>query len=127
MTAVEAFRDIQIAVRVGRNLVRAPGVTGSQAVLAPRLLDVSVQVVLDHSVIADVGDPDMLVVVAEGWPIVQLGPTGGIVLPQIRSYAKAWDAAMDGKAVFEKQQARDQKKITASAPQPAAEKQTATA
>jgi hypothetical protein len=62
----------------------------------------------------------MLIVVAEGWPIVQLGPTGGIVLPQIRSYAKAWDAAMDGKAVFEKQQARDQKKATATAPAPKA-------
>jgi hypothetical protein len=70
----------------------------------------------------------MLVTVAEGWPVIQLGPTGGIVLPQIRSYARAWDAAMDGLAVFQKQQARDSKKQQATAPaQPAAEKQTATA
>jgi len=63
--------------------------------------------------------------VAEGWPRVQIGPTGGIVLPQIRSYAKAWDAAMDGLAVYQKQRARDQKKATATAPAPKAAEQTA--
>src|SRR5258708_7539168 len=62
----------------------------------------------------------LLVTVAAGWPIVQLGPTGGIVLPQIRSYAKAFDAAVDGLAVFEKQNARDSKKQQASAPAPKA-------
>jgi len=67
----------------------------------------------------------LLVTVAPGWPIIQLGPTGGIVLPQIRSYAKAWDAAIDGLAVFQKQQARDQKKATATAPGPKAAEQTA--
>jgi hypothetical protein len=66
-----------------------------------------------------------LLVVAEGWPTVQIGPTGGIVLPQIRSYAKAWDAAMDGLAVYQKQRARDQKKATATAPAPKAAEQTA--
>jgi hypothetical protein len=58
----------------------------------------------------------LLVTVAAGWPVIQLGPTGGIVLPQIRSYQKAWDAAVDGLAIFQKQQARDEKKATASAP-----------
>lgn len=55
------------------------------------------------------------VVVGEGWPIVAVGPTGGVNLPQIRSYAKPFDAAMDAKALLEKQTARDQKKATATA------------
>jgi hypothetical protein len=58
----------------------------------------------------------LLVTVAPGWPVIQLGPTSGIVLPQIRSYQKAWDAAVDGLAVFEKQNARDAKKASAAAP-----------
>ncbi len=63
----------------------------------------------------------VLVTVAAGWPIIQLGPTGGTVLPQIRSYAKAFDAAVDGLAVFQKQQTRDQKKAaTTAAPAPKA-------
>jgi hypothetical protein len=77
----------------------------------------------------------MLVIPAEGWPMIQLGPTGGIVLPQIRSYARAWDAAVDGKELFDKQNARDAKKAAAAAPTapaqpakaPAAEKQLQTA
>jgi len=54
------------------------------------------------------------------WPLVRVGPTGGIELPQIRSYAKAWDAALDGLAVLTKQQQRDQKKA-AAAPSPQAQ------
>ena len=54
-------------------------------------------------------------VVADGWPVVAVGPTGGINLPAIRSYSKPFDAAMDGKALLEKQTARDQKKATAAA------------
>jgi hypothetical protein len=61
----------------------------------------------------------MLVTVAEGWPVVQIGASGGIVLPQIRSYQKAFDAAVDGLAVFQKQNERDKKKA-APAPTPAA-------
>ncbi len=53
---------------------------------------------------------------ADGWPVVAIGPTGGVNLPQIRSYSKPFDAAMDGKALLEKQTARDQKKQAASAP-----------
>jgi hypothetical protein len=49
------------------------------------------------------------------WPVIRVGPTGGIELPQIRSYAKAWDAALDGMAIWQRQQARDQKKATATA------------
>jgi len=61
----------------------------------------------------------ILVTVDEGWPVVQIGASGGIVLPQIRSYAKALDAAIDGLSLFQKQNARDAKKATASAPKPA--------
>jgi hypothetical protein len=69
-----------------------------------------------------------LVIVAEGWPTVQVGPTGGITVTELKSYAKAFDAAMDGLALYEKQQARDQKKVqaTATAPAPPAAKAPAT-
>ena len=56
-----------------------------------------------------------LVVVAEGWPTVQIGPTGGITVKELKSYAKAFDAAMDGLALYQKQQAREQKKAAAPA------------
>jgi hypothetical protein len=57
------------------------------------------------------------------WPLIRVGPTGGIELPTIRSYARAWDAALDGLAAWTKQQQRDQKKpaqaaAPASAPKP---------
>lgn len=57
-----------------------------------------------------------VVVVAEGWPRVTIGPTGGVVVTDLKSYAKAFDAAMIGKELFEKQQAREAKKATATAP-----------
>ncbi|MGA2101045.1 MAG: hypothetical protein ABSG34_08065 [Candidatus Sulfotelmatobacter sp.] len=44
--------------------------------------------------------------VDETWPLIVIGPGGGINLPQIKSYASAWDAAMDAKALLEKQTAR---------------------
>jgi hypothetical protein len=56
------------------------------------------------------------------WPLIRVGPTGGLGLPQVRSFAKAWDACVDGLAVYQKQLARDQKKAAAAqakAPTPA--------
>ncbi len=50
------------------------------------------------------------------WPVIRIGPTGGVELPQIRSYAKAWDAAVDGLSIWQKQQARDQKKAATATP-----------
>ena len=50
------------------------------------------------------------------WPLIRVGPTGGLELPQVRSFAKAWDACVDGLAVYQKQQARDAKKQAANAP-----------
>ena len=71
-------------------------------------------------------------VVDQGWPRITIGPTGGIVVTDLKSYASAFDAAMDGLALYEKQKSREAKKQQATAPaqpvaQPAAVKQTATA
>ena len=60
-----------------------------------------------------------LAVVGEGWPTVQVGPTGGITVKELRSYTSAFDAAVNGLELFTKQKARDQKKVTTPAPQPA--------
>lgn len=57
------------------------------------------------------------VVVGEGWPLVAVGPTGGLELPTIRSYAKAFDAAVIADQLLAKQTTRDLKKqATAKAP-----------
>jgi len=52
------------------------------------------------------------------WPIIRVGPTGGLELPQVRSFAKAWDAAVNGLAVWQKQQQRDAKKQAAASTKP---------
>jgi hypothetical protein len=57
-----------------------------------------------------------LLIVADGWPTVQIGPTGGITVVELKSYQKAFDAAMDGLALYDKQKAREQKKAAATAP-----------
>ncbi|HVN21930.1 MAG TPA: KTSC domain-containing protein, partial [Dongiaceae bacterium] len=58
----------------------------------------------------------------EGWPTIRIGASGGIVVLELRSYASAFDAAVDGKALYDKQKARDAKKQSAaSAPAPAAQ------
>jgi hypothetical protein len=48
--------------------------------------------------------------VGEGWPLIVIGPTGGINLPQIRSYSNALDAAINGDTTWARQQERDAKK-----------------
>lgn len=63
-----------------------------------------------------------LLIVDAGWPTVQIGPTGGITVLELKSYAKAFDAAMDGLSLYQKQQAREQKKAAATAPAPPAAK-----
>ena len=69
-----------------------------------------------------------LLIVDAGWPTVQIGPTGGITVLELRSYAKAFDAAIDGLALYQKQNDRDRKKTAAPAPPPApAAKETPTA
>jgi hypothetical protein len=44
---------------------------------------------------------------------------------ELKSYARAFDAAMDGLALYQKQQGREQKK--SAAPAPAAKNETVTA
>jgi hypothetical protein len=68
-----------------------------------------------------------LVVVAEGWPTVQVGASGGITVLELKSYSKAYDAALDGLALYQKQQARETKKATPAPAQPAATTATAPA
>lgn len=60
------------------------------------------------------------VVVAEGWPTVRIGNSGGITVMELRSYASAFDAAVDGLALYQKQQGRDSKKSALPAPAAAA-------
>jgi hypothetical protein len=83
---------------------------------------------LDKLTIKDDGKFKVLVV-DQGWPRVTIGPTGGIVVTDLKSYAKAFDAAMDGLSLYQRQAAREAKKTQATAPaaQPAAEKQTVSA
>jgi hypothetical protein len=61
-----------------------------------------------------------LLVVDQGWPTCQIGPTGGLTVLELKSYSKAFDAAMDGLALYQKQGAREQKKTAATAPTPKA-------
>jgi hypothetical protein len=58
----------------------------------------------------------LMVTVADGWPPIQLGSTGGIVVPALRSYASAFDAAVHADELYAKQQARDAKKLAAAQP-----------
>lgn len=77
--------------------------------------------------------PEMLVqdgkyinlLISTEWPIIQIGASGGIVLPAIKSYPKAFQAALEGDKLLAKQNERDAKKTatpaqTAPAPKAAA-------
>ena|ERR1700678_2353286 len=57
-----------------------------------------------------------LVVVAPGWPTVQIGPTGGITVKELKSYADAFTASMEGLERYTKQLAREAKHAQATAP-----------
>jgi hypothetical protein len=63
------------------------------------------------------------VVVAEGWPTVRIGASGGITVLELKSYPDAFTAAMEGLERYTKQQAREQKKAAAAA-QPAPQAKT---
>ena len=65
-----------------------------------------------------------LIVPGAGWPTIRIGSSGGIELPEIKSYPRAFDAAINGKELLEKQTARAAKKAAqAAAPAPAAKTQ----
>jgi hypothetical protein len=71
--------------------------------------------------------PEMLIqdgkyinlLISTEWPIIQIGASGGIVLPAIKSYPKAFAAALEGDKLLAKQNEREAKK-TAPPSQPAA-------
>jgi hypothetical protein len=63
-----------------------------------------------------------LLIVDAGWPTVRIGNSGGITVVELKSYAKSFDAAMNGLNLFQKQQAREAKKIAAATVQPAVTK-----
>jgi hypothetical protein len=56
-----------------------------------------------------------LLIPGEGWPTIRVGGSGGITVMELHSYAKAYDAALDGLALYEKQKARKAKKASAAA------------
>jgi hypothetical protein len=62
----------------------------------------------------------IVVVVGEGWPKITIGNGGGIDLPEIKSYPKAFDAAVMGDDLLAKQSKRGQPKPP-SAPAAAAQ------
>ena len=66
----------------------------------------------------------MLVVVGPAWPTIRIGSGGGIDLPEIKSYPKAWDAAVEGDKLLAKQTERVAKKSAASVPAPQAKPAT---
>jgi hypothetical protein len=57
--------------------------------------------------------------VGEGWPMIQIGTAGGIDIPAVKSFPKAWDAALIANELFAKQTAREAKKTATPAPKAA--------
>jgi hypothetical protein len=53
--------------------------------------------------------------IGDAWPRIVIGPGGGIDLPEIRSYAKAFEAALVGDQLLAKQVARATKATTPTA------------
>ena len=58
----------------------------------------------------------LVINLGEAWPTINIGPGGGIDLPQIKSYAKAFEAAVDGDKLLARQREKGQPK---PAPTPA--------
>jgi hypothetical protein len=62
--------------------------------------------------------------IGDAWPRIQIGPGGGIDLPQIKSYPRAFEAAVEGDKLLAKQNAKGQPKpATAAAAQPEPKKE----
>jgi hypothetical protein len=68
-----------------------------------------------------------LIVVDAGWPTVQIGASGGVTVLELKSYASAFDAALIGKELFDKQKSREAKKSSQPAPAPTTPQQSAPA
>jgi len=57
-----------------------------------------------------------VVTVGEGWPEIRIGVGGGIDLPAIKSYPKAFEAAVEGDKLLAKQNGRTAKAATPATP-----------
>ena len=72
--------------------------------------------------------PEMLIqdgkylnlLIGKEWPVIAIGPTGGISLPVIKSYPKAFEAALQGDKLLAKQNEREAKKAASATPAPKA-------
>ena len=73
---------------------------------------------LSHLTITDDGTKYKVLVVAEGWPTVAVGSSGGVTVRELKSYASAFEAALIGKELYDKQKAREAKKSSQPAPAP---------
>jgi hypothetical protein len=73
---------------------------------------------LGHLTITDDGTKYKLLIVDAGWPTVAVGSSGGITVRELKSYASAFDAALIGKELLDKQRAREAKKSSQPAPAP---------
>jgi hypothetical protein len=54
--------------------------------------------------------------IGKEWPVIQIGASGGIVLPVIKSYPKAFEAALEGDKLLARQNEREAKKNATTAP-----------
>ena len=57
----------------------------------------------------------ILLNIGPAWPTIRIGASGGVELPAIRSYPRAFEAAVDGDKLLAKQAAKDAKKFAAAA------------
>ena len=90
---------------------------GKQTQTLQRLKDAWANKGINLETIKVVADGKFLNVrVAEGWPLIVIGASGGINLPEIKSYPKAFDAAIIADQLLAKQLARSQKKTAPPAP-----------
>jgi hypothetical protein len=84
-----------------------------------RLVDAWKERKLDLSQMKDWMDGKYrLVVPTPAFPVIRIGGSGGIELPDLKSYPSAFQAAVDGDKLLAKQVARRQKKSVTPAPAP---------
>lgn len=94
----------------------APVAPSTQDATLDKLKSAWVERKVDLSKLTATPDGKFLIVkVDANWPTIRIGASGGIDLPEIKSYPRAWDAAVEGDKLLAKQVARAQKK-SASAP-----------
>jgi pyruvate/2-oxoglutarate dehydrogenase complex dihydrolipoamide acyltransferase (E2) component len=131
MTAKQAKPEVKIAVTLADKPAPAPA-PATPAPATPTKQMATLELLkaawtkrgVDLSKLQTVNDGKfLLVVVADVWPDIVIGVGGGINLPQIKSYPKAFEAAVEGDVLWKKQVERAQKAAApAPTPKPAAAK-----